>query len=95
VKPVAVKTQTAGVAEARRQLARTGGGELRLKGRDGKVRDSTTVARPDPRKSKAESGGHRPKTVNERRLAEEASALGDGVTAGVARRPTFARNATR
>jgi hypothetical protein len=52
VKPVAVKTQTAGVAEARRQLARTGGGELRLKGRDGKVRDSTTVARPDPRKSK-------------------------------------------
>jgi hypothetical protein len=52
VKPVAVKTQLAGVAEARRQLAKTGGGELQVKGRDGKIRDTSTVARPDPPKSK-------------------------------------------
>jgi hypothetical protein len=52
VKPVAAKTQTAGVAEARRQLARTGGGELKVKGRDGKIRDTTTIARKDPRKTK-------------------------------------------
>ena len=52
VKPVAAKTQTAGVAEARRQLAKTGGGELKVKGRDGKIRDTTTIARTDPRKTK-------------------------------------------
>jgi hypothetical protein len=31
---------------------RSGGGELVIKGRDGKVRDQSTIGRKDPRKSK-------------------------------------------
>jgi hypothetical protein len=31
---------------------RSGGGELVIKGRDGKVRDQRTIGRKDPRKSK-------------------------------------------
>jgi hypothetical protein len=52
IRPVQVKTQGEGVVEARRQLERTGGGELVVKGRDGKVRDKSTIGRPDPRKTK-------------------------------------------
>jgi len=37
---------------ARRQLADTGGGELVVKGRDGRIRVQNTTERPDPRRSK-------------------------------------------
>jgi uncharacterized protein DUF2188 len=45
-------TQEAGVGRARRELNQTGGGELLIKGRDGKVRDQNTIGRRDPEKSK-------------------------------------------
>lgn len=51
-KPTETKTQKAGIDRARRELKQTGGGELLIKGRDGKVRDQNTIGRPDPRKTK-------------------------------------------
>jgi hypothetical protein len=45
-------TQEKGVDRARRELNQTGGGELLIKGRDGKVRDQNTIGRPDPEKTK-------------------------------------------
>lgn len=41
-------TQQAAQVAARKTLQRTGGGELVTQGRDGKIRDKDTVARPDP-----------------------------------------------
>jgi hypothetical protein len=35
-------------AEARRLARNAGGGEVRLNGRDGKIRQSDTIAKPDP-----------------------------------------------
>jgi hypothetical protein len=45
-------TQQKGIDQARRELDKTGGGELQIKGRDGKVRDQNTIGRPDPEKTK-------------------------------------------
>jgi hypothetical protein len=51
--PRPVKTQGAGIAEGTKVLnASSGGGELVIKGRDGKIRDTRTINRADPRKSK-------------------------------------------
>lgn len=44
-------TQQSGIDKARRELVQTGGGELAIKGRDGKVRDQNTIGRRDPEKS--------------------------------------------
>jgi hypothetical protein len=46
------RTQAAAAKAARADLMRSGGGELVIKGRDGKVRDQSTVGGKDPRKSK-------------------------------------------
>jgi hypothetical protein len=46
------KTQTDAIRFARGQLTRSGGGELAIKGRDGKVREQSTIGRRDPRSSK-------------------------------------------
>jgi Uncharacterized protein conserved in bacteria (DUF2188) len=46
------KTQREAEQVARRQLSTSGGGELVLKGRDGRVRMQNTIGRPDPRRSK-------------------------------------------
>ena len=46
------RTQAAAQKAARADLMRSGGGELVLKGRDGKVRDQSTIGRKDPPKSK-------------------------------------------
>lgn len=48
---VMVATQHEGIDEARRELLSSGGGELRIKGRNGRVREQDTVRRPDPRRS--------------------------------------------
>ena len=45
------KTQREAGQAARRRL-KDGGGELVVKGRDGRVRMQDTIGRPDPRKSK-------------------------------------------
>jgi hypothetical protein len=45
-------TQGDAIAAARRQLEQGGGGELVIKGRDGRVREQNTVGRSDPRSSK-------------------------------------------
>jgi Uncharacterized protein conserved in bacteria (DUF2188) len=45
------KTQRAAEQAARRQLA-NGGGELVVKGRDGRIRLQNTIGRPDPRRSR-------------------------------------------
>ncbi len=45
------KTQREGELAARKQLAGAGGGELVVKGRDGRIRMQNTIARPDPRRS--------------------------------------------
>lgn len=37
---------------ARRQLMSSGGGELVVKGGDGRVRTQNTIGRPDPRRSR-------------------------------------------
>ncbi len=50
--PTVVPTQDNGIAEAKRQLHETGGGELVIKGRDGRIRAQNTIGRPDPRRSK-------------------------------------------
>ncbi len=46
------KTQREGDKAARKQLANTSGGELVVKGRDGRIRMQNTIGRPDPRRSK-------------------------------------------
>jgi uncharacterized protein DUF2188 len=46
------KTQEAGVKIARGELLGSGGGELIIKGRDGKIRDTRTIGRKDPRESR-------------------------------------------
>jgi hypothetical protein len=45
------KTQREAEQVARRQLT-NGGGELVVKGRDGRVRMQNTIGRPDPRRSR-------------------------------------------
>lgn len=45
-------TQEAAEAAARADLMATGGGELAVKGRDGRVRNQDTIGRADPRSSK-------------------------------------------
>jgi predicted RNase H-like HicB family nuclease len=45
-------TQADAQQAARRHLKASGGGELVVKGRDGRVRMQNTIGRPDPRKSK-------------------------------------------
>lgn len=47
-----VPTQEQGMERAKQDLLRSGGGELLVKGLDGKVRDKNTVGRSDPRKSR-------------------------------------------
>ena len=42
------ETQEAAYAEARRLARNGGGGEVRIHGRDGKIRQSNTIAKPDP-----------------------------------------------
>lgn len=46
------RTQQEGIAAGRQALEKLGGGELVVKGRDGKVRSQNTYGRPDPRGSK-------------------------------------------
>jgi hypothetical protein len=48
----AYKTQSEAEQAARRQLSTSDGGELVVKGRDGRVRMQKTIGRPDPRRSK-------------------------------------------
>ena len=45
------KTQREAEQATRRQLG-NGGGELVVKGRDGRIRVQNTIGRPDPRRSK-------------------------------------------
>jgi hypothetical protein len=45
-------TQAEAVEAARSQLLGSGGGELIIKGGDGKVREQSTIGRPDPQRSK-------------------------------------------
>jgi hypothetical protein len=49
---IGIKTQRDAMAAARRELETSGGGELVVKNRDGKVRQQDTIGRPDPRRSK-------------------------------------------
>jgi hypothetical protein len=46
------ETQAVAEQAARRQLESSGGGELVVKGRDGRVRMQNTIGRPDPRRTK-------------------------------------------
>jgi hypothetical protein len=46
------ETQRDAMAAARQELETSGGGELVVKNRDGKVRQQDTIGRPDPPKSK-------------------------------------------
>ena len=46
------RTQAEAEQAARQQLTSSGGGELVVKGRDGRVRMQNTVGQPDPRRSK-------------------------------------------
>ena len=46
------KTQREGEQAARKQLANSGGGELVVKRRDGRIGMQNTIGRPDPRGSK-------------------------------------------
>lgn len=41
-------TQSKAVDSARQNLLRSGGGELKTKGIDGKIRSKDTIGRPDP-----------------------------------------------
>jgi hypothetical protein len=45
-------TQAAAEAVAKTDLISIGGGELLIKGEDGRVREQNTIGRPDPRSSK-------------------------------------------
>ena len=47
-----VPTQDQGVERAKQDLMRSGGGEMLIKGLDGKVRKKDTIRRPDARKSR-------------------------------------------
>lgn len=49
---VSHRTQNAAVEAARADLLRSGGGELVIKGRNGKVRAQSTIGRKDPRNTK-------------------------------------------
>jgi hypothetical protein len=51
-RPDTFKTQTDAIRAARTELTRAGGGELVIKGRDGRVREQNTIGRSDPRSSK-------------------------------------------
>ena len=44
-------TQAAAQAAAEADLLATGGGEVLIKGEDGRVREQNTIGRPDPRSS--------------------------------------------
>jgi hypothetical protein len=46
------KTQAEAVQAGRRQLQGSGGGELVVKSRDGRIRLQSTIGRPDPSRSK-------------------------------------------
>ena len=46
-----VQSQEQGEMRAKQDLLRSGGGELLIKGLDGKVREKNTIGRRDPRKS--------------------------------------------
>jgi len=46
------RTQPEAESAARQELLSSGGGELVVKGRDGKVRSQNTIGRSDPRKTK-------------------------------------------
>ena len=46
------ETQRDAMAAARRELETSGGGELVVKGRDGRIRLQNTIGRADPRRSK-------------------------------------------
>jgi hypothetical protein len=46
------QTQAEAVKAARSELESSNGGELVIKGRDGKVREQSTIGRPDPTGSK-------------------------------------------
>ena len=41
-------TQAAAAASAKQHLLNSGGGDLAIKGRDGKIRSKDTIGRPDP-----------------------------------------------
>jgi hypothetical protein len=41
-------TQRAAAAAANKMLQSSGGGELKIKGEDGKIRSKDTIGRPDP-----------------------------------------------
>lgn len=41
-------TQAAAAAAAKQRLLNSGGGDLAIKGRDGKIRSKDTIGRPDP-----------------------------------------------
>jgi hypothetical protein len=45
-------TQAAAQAAAEADLMATGGGEVLIKGEDGRVREQNTIGRPDPRSSR-------------------------------------------
>jgi hypothetical protein len=45
-------TQAAAQAAAEADLMARGGGEVLIKGEDGRVREQNTIGRPDPRSSK-------------------------------------------
>lgn len=42
------KTQADAVKEAKQNLLNSGGGELKTKGLDGKIRSKDTIGKPDP-----------------------------------------------
>jgi hypothetical protein len=46
------QTQAEAEGAARQELLSAGGGELVVKGRDGKIRSQSTIGRRDPRKTK-------------------------------------------
>lgn len=46
------RTQAEAIAAARRRVLGSGGGELVVKGRDGRIRMQNTIGRADPRRSK-------------------------------------------
>ena len=46
------RTQAEAERAARQELVSSGGGELVVKGRDGKVRSQSTIGRRDPRNTK-------------------------------------------
>ena len=41
-------TQAAAAASAKQYLLNSGGGDLAIKGRDGRIRSKDTIGRPDP-----------------------------------------------